>query len=55
MKVMGKWCQEKNSPEKTPPSGVRGRVSVRSGIGLGLGSGGGVSGGDFFLELGKIY
>ena len=34
------WCQEKIPLEKSPPWGVRGRVSVRLGIELGLGSGG---------------
>ena len=34
------WCQEKIPLEKSPPWGVRGRVSVRLGIKLGLGSGG---------------
>ena len=36
--------------EKFPPRGVRGRVRIRSGIGLGLGSVGGFFPGDFFLE-----
>ena len=33
---IGKWVSGKIPPEKSPPNGIRGRVSVRLRIGLGL-------------------
>ena len=33
---IGKWVSGKIPPEKSPPNGIRGRVSVRLGIGLSL-------------------
>ena len=44
-------CQERISPEKCPPWGVRGRGRIRLGIGLGLGSWGGGFPGGFFPRI----